>query len=148
VVPVLLLANWFLGIYFNLSMWYKLTGQTRYGAGFSLLGAAVTIVLLFVLVPAWGYLGAAWATLACYGVMMIVAYVAGQRNYPIPYDVPRIVSYILMAVLVYFASLGLQRLAQPGPWAGHALSVLLLACFAGYVFMAEKKPARKERASR
>ncbi len=80
VVPVLLLANMCLGIFFNLSMWYKLTGHTRYGAYFSVFGAVITIVLLIILIPAMGYMGAAWATLICYAAMMVVSYITGQKN--------------------------------------------------------------------
>jgi len=139
VVPILLLANWFLGIYFNLSMWYKLTGQTRFGAYFSLLGAVITVVLLFLLVPAMGYVGAAWATLACYGSMMVVSFTTGQKRYPIPYDLPRIATYMLLALLIYFADIGIRRLAEPQGLAKFGLETLLLALFAAFVFLTEKR---------
>ncbi len=148
VVPVLLLANMCLGIYFNLSMWYKLTGKTRYGAYFSILGALVTIVLLFALIPSMGYMGAAWATLACYAVMMVVSYLTGRKAYPVPYDLQRIGAYIILALVVYFAHVGLLRLLEPGSLVKYLLGASLLTLFAGFVLMLEKKPARTARRRR
>ncbi|MFM2190533.1 MAG: hypothetical protein RL491_919 [Bacteroidota bacterium] len=104
VVPILLLANMCLGIFFNLSMWYKMTGKTRYGMFFTLFGAVITIVLNVLLVPTMGYMGAAWATLGCYACMMAASYVIGQRNYPVPYETKRILAYIGLAIACYFVS--------------------------------------------
>ena len=87
VVPILLMANLFLGIYVYFSLWYKLSGETHYGAWLSIIGAIITIVLLFTLIPAFGYMGAAWATLICYCIMMILSFISGQKKYFIPYDV-------------------------------------------------------------
>jgi O-antigen/teichoic acid export membrane protein len=100
VVPILLFANLFLGVYLNLSMWYKLSGQTKYGAWFSIFGATITIVLNFILIPIMGYLGAAWATFICYGAMMLISYFYGQKHYPIPYN-------IKVCLLLIFLSVGL-----------------------------------------
>ncbi|MFM7016188.1 MAG: oligosaccharide flippase family protein [Bacteroidota bacterium] len=103
VVPILLFANLFLGVYLNLSMWYKLSGQTKYGAWFSIFGATITIVLNFLLIPTMGYLGAAWATFICYGAMMLISYLYGQKYYPIPYD-------IKLCLLLIITSVGLWQL--------------------------------------
>lgn len=105
VIPILLLANMFLGIFYNLSIWYKLTDQTRFGAYISIFGAIVTLVLNFLLVPIYGYMGAAWATFACYLSIMIISYFLGQKYYRINYQIVRILFYIIFALLIYFASI-------------------------------------------
>jgi O-antigen/teichoic acid export membrane protein len=104
VVPILMLANVFLGIYYNQSVWYKLTDRPRVGSTISVIGAAITIVLLFALIPAFGYMGAAWTTLACYASMAMISYVWGQRHYPIPYNVTRVLSYMAIGVFVWWVA--------------------------------------------
>lgn len=101
IVPILLIANLFLGIFYNLSIWYKLTDKTRFGAYISLIGAAVTLGLNFLLIPKIGYLGSAWATFACYFVMMVLSYLLGQKYYHVDYKTFRISLYILFAVAIY-----------------------------------------------
>ena len=96
VVPVLLLANLLLGVYINLSIWYKLTDRTLLGAWVTLAGSAVTVALLFWTVPRYGYAGAAWAHLACYMVMVGLSYALGRRYYPVPYDLKRVFGYIAL----------------------------------------------------
>ena len=86
IVPILLLANLFLGVYLNLSIWYKITSKTRWGAWFSVFGAVVTLLLNFLLIPIMGFYGSAWATFICYGLMMVASYIYGQKHYPVPYD--------------------------------------------------------------
>lgn len=98
VVPVLLLASLLLGIYVNLSIWYKLTDRTLLGAGVSLIGAVITIILLFWWVPIYGYQGAAWAHLVCYGVMVTLSYVLGNHYYPVPYNLMRVIGYVLLSI--------------------------------------------------
>jgi O-antigen/teichoic acid export membrane protein len=104
VVPILLLANLFLGVYVNLSVWYKLTDRTLMGAFVALAGAAITIVLLAWWVPLVGYMGAAWATLICYASMALISYVLGRRYYPVPYDVKRCAGYVLLGIALYAAN--------------------------------------------
>ena len=103
VVPILLLANLCLGIYVNLSIWYKLTDRTLMGAFVSLAGAALTIVLNVWWIPILGYVGSAWATLACYASMAIVSYLLGRHYYPVAYDVKRVIAYITLGVGLYIA---------------------------------------------
>ncbi|HEX2616234.1 MAG TPA: polysaccharide biosynthesis C-terminal domain-containing protein [Flavobacteriales bacterium] len=103
VVPILMMANVFLGIYYNQSVWYKLTDRPRVGSTISLIGAAITIVLLFALIPSFGYMGAAWATFICYASMAAISYVWGQQTYPIPYNVARILGYMAFGVLAWWA---------------------------------------------
>lgn len=101
VVPILLLANLALGVFFNLSVWYKLSGQTKFGAYLTILGAVITIVANFILVPILGYTGAAWATLICYFVMTVTSYFIGQNYYTIPYDLKKIGLYFALGMLFY-----------------------------------------------
>ncbi len=103
VVPILLLANLFLGIYVNLSIWYKLTDRTLMGAFVSFSGAVLTIVLNIWWIPLLGYVGSAWATLACYASMAMVSYLLGRHYYPVAYDVKRVLGYITLGVGLYFA---------------------------------------------
>ena len=102
IVPIILLANLFLGILYNQSIWYKLTNLTKKGAYVSLIGAAITIVLNIALVPAMGYNGAAWATFLCYLFMIIISYFVGQKYYKIKYDLKNIGIYFSIAVSIFF----------------------------------------------
>ena len=108
IVPIVLLANFFLGIFFSLSLWYKLTDNTRFGAYIALGGAAVTLILNLILVPRIGYYGAATAILVCSVLMTVTSYILGQKYYPIPYELKRIVTYFGFAMLLYFASTYIQ----------------------------------------
>ncbi len=108
VVPILLLANMFLGIFFNQSIWYKLTGQTHYGAFLTVFGAIITISLNVYWIPRIGYMGCAWATLICYASMMIVSYFMGNKQFPVNYDLKRILGYLGLSLTLYFVSVFLQ----------------------------------------
>lgn len=130
IVPILLLANLFLGIFYNLSIWYKLTGKTRYGAYIALMGAVVTLALNALLIPRFDYMGAAWATFACYFFMMVVSYLLGQKHYHVNYNLKRILFYIVLAVCVY----GLSLLINSGLHIGRvgirlAVNTVLLAVY-------------------
>lgn len=105
VVPILLMANLFLGVYFNLSIWYKLTGQTKFGASITGVGAIITLIINFTFVPIYSYTASAWATLAAYGIMMIISYFMGQKYYPIKYNVRAISFFFIVALGFYFLSL-------------------------------------------
>ena len=109
IVPILLMANLFLGIFYNLSIWYKLTGQTKFGAYIAIFGAVITLVLNWLLIPRFDYMGAAWTTFACYLSMMVVSYLLGQKYYHVDYDLKRILFYLLFAVAVYGLSVGVNR---------------------------------------
>ncbi|ESU24212.1 polysaccharide biosynthesis protein [Flavobacterium enshiense DK69] len=100
VVPLIILANFFLGIYTNLSVWYKLIDKTQVGAYISVLGAIVTLALNFLLIPKFSYMGSAIATLAAYGSMMAISYYLGNKHYPIPYDKKRIFGYLGVSTLL------------------------------------------------
>ena len=102
VVSILLLANLFLGIYYNLSIWYKLTEKTKYGAYLSIFGAIITLSLNFTLIPVLGFVGCAWATLVCYFSMTVASYYLGKRHFSVPYQVKRIALYLFGMLCVYF----------------------------------------------
>jgi O-antigen/teichoic acid export membrane protein len=104
VVPILLMANLCLGIFYNLSIWYKLTNRTGYGALLSIFGAIITLALNFYWIPRIGYMGSAWATFICYASMMVLSYVWGQKYYHIKYNLKRIFSYLGLALAFYFIS--------------------------------------------
>ncbi len=104
VVPIILMANLFFGMYFTLSLWYKLKDMTRYGAYMALTGAAVTLVLNIVLIPVMGYMGSAIAVFVCFLTMMVISYVLGQKHYPVPYDLKRIGIYFLTATVFFSIS--------------------------------------------
>ena len=103
VVPPLLFGYVSLGIYMNLSIWYKLSDQTKYGLYISGIGAILTIVLNVIFIPKYSYMASAWVSLVAYTVMMVMSYIWGQKNYPIPYDLKKNLAYILSSiVIVYF----------------------------------------------
>ncbi|UZH56600.1 oligosaccharide flippase family protein [Salinimicrobium tongyeongense] len=105
VVPMILAANFFLGIYHNLSVWYKVSDRTKFAGYISLFGAAVTLVLNFWLIPHYSYVGSAIATMAAYGSMMLLSFYFGRKYYPIPYDLKRIGGYLLISLTfsgIYF----------------------------------------------
>ncbi|TZF83199.1 oligosaccharide flippase family protein [Pedobacter sp. BS3] len=104
VVPILLFGYVCLGIYMNLSIWYKLSDQTRYGLYISGVGAVLTIVLNMMLIPKYSYMAAAWVSLAAYAVMMILSYILGQKKYPIPYRLKKNLAYIISAIVLVFLS--------------------------------------------
>jgi len=103
IVPILLYANLFLGIYYNLSVWYKLTDKTLLGAYVGIGGAVLTVVANWVLIPYFGYYGSAIATLICYVSMALVAYMMGKKHYPVPYPLIKILTYIFSTLLIYKA---------------------------------------------
>lgn len=100
IIPVLLLGYVLLGVYMNLSVWYKLTDQTRFGLYISGIGALVTIALDLILIPRYSYVGAVWVTVLVYGVMVTLSYLWGQRHYPIPYRVGKNIGYIVAGTAV------------------------------------------------
>lgn len=136
VVPILLMANLFLGVFYNLSIWYKLTDQTRYGAWISTFGAALTLVLNFILVPITGFMGAAWATFWCYLSIMVISYFLGQKHYPIPYDIKRIAFYFGLALVLYFAS---RFLNIEHTFVKYSIHTLFVLFYLSIVFVMERK---------
>ena len=105
VVPILLLANLCLGVYWNLSVWYKLTGKTTYGAIITIIGAVVTLLINFIGIPHWGFMACAWATFSSYAIMMVVSYLFGQKHYPVNYNLRSMVVFTILAISFYGISL-------------------------------------------
>ncbi|CAM3953300.1 lipopolysaccharide biosynthesis protein [Mucilaginibacter galii] len=132
VVPLLLLGYVCLGIYMNLSIWYKLSDQTKYGLYISSVGAVLTIVINVVFIPKYSYMASAWASLTAYASMMIMSYIWGQKNYPIPYNLKKNLTYIISSVIIVFLSFSVFHRSL---LIGNGLLVL----FAGAAFMAERK---------
>lgn len=102
IVPIILLANLFLGIIYNLSIWYKLTNKTKFGAYIALIGAGITIILNIILIPKIGYMGSAWATFFCYFSMMVISFAWGRKTYKVSYDIKNFLFYFLLALAIFF----------------------------------------------
>ena len=107
IVPILLLAYLFLGLYYNFSAWFKLTDKTRYGGGIALGGTLITLSMNYFLIPIIGISAPAWAALACYFFMAAATYIAGQKHFPIPYSIPYIILYIGIALIAWLISISL-----------------------------------------
>lgn len=137
VVPVVMLAELFFGIFFNLSVWYKLTDRTLWGAWFSLFGLAITVVLNVLLVPRIGYMGCAWASFVSYGAMMVASYLVGRYKFPIDYQTGKLLFYGIVAAVLYFA--GMYCLT-PWPTANYIIRFFILAGFAGLIIKNEGIP--------
>jgi O-antigen/teichoic acid export membrane protein len=146
VVPILLLANLFLGSFYYLSQWYKQTERTHYGAFVAIGGAVITLVINITFIPVYGYMASAWATLLCYGAMTVVSYLLGQRYYPVKYPLGGILWYVGSAVALYGLSASLTQLFGLG-WGPVAilLNLVLLGIYL-WIFVQEEKdtlPFRK-----
>lgn len=145
IVPILLLANLCLGIYYNVAIWYKLTNKTALGATISVFGAFVTIVLNLIWIPTMGYIGSAWATLACYAAMMIVSYIWGQQHYKIPYPIVAMAAYLLLALFLW--QLDVQWLSATThkiPMLNYILKIMLLVVYLNVVLIVERKPKQNQ----
>lgn len=136
-VPLIILANFFLGIYTNLSVWYKLIDKTHIGAWISIVGAVVTLVLNFLLIPEFekqghsGYMGSAVATIAAYGSMMLLSYWLGKSAYPIPYDRKKIGGYLGLSIL--FSYLSFYHFRE-----NYLVGIALILLFTGFIYYNEK----------
>ncbi len=138
VVPILLLANMFLGIYINLSIWYRLTRKTTAGAYITLIGAGITIAVNFIFIPYFSYMACAWATFLCYGTMMVISYTWGQKSYPVPYARKKLLAYMAIVVILYFIHQGIIRVWQ-GIVLNYTVATLFLVLFALFIYRIERK---------
>lgn len=136
VVPVVMAAELFFGVFFNLSLWYKLTDKTIWGMWFSLLGLVITIVLNVVLVPAMGYMGCAWAAFCCYGVMMLTSYFVGRAKHPLRYPLRRIGLYVAVSCLIY--AVGMYVVVTPWEWVNYVVRTLLILLYILFVLKYER----------
>jgi O-antigen/teichoic acid export membrane protein len=132
VVPLIILANFFLGIYTNLSVWYKLIDKTHYGAYISIIGAVITLALNYLLIPTMSYYGSAIATIAAYGSMMGISYYFGNKYYPIPYDINKIAMYLLI-------SIGFSSISFYGFRENYFVGISLLTIFLYFIYYNEKE---------
>jgi len=131
IVPVILLANLFLGIYNNLSVWYKLTDKTRFGMYLSILGAFITIGLNLALIPKLGFMASAWATLTAYSVMAVTSYFYGKKHYKVPYNLKKIILYTFISVALSFISYNYFK-------ENYSISTLFVIVFLIFVVLNEK----------
>ncbi len=142
VVPILLMANIFLGIYYNLSVWYKLGNKTIAGAYITLIGAVITIVFNFVFIRYFSYMACAWATFFCYGTMMVLSYVWGQKSYFIPYATKKLIAYLVIVTLVFFIHKAFTSL-----WANqlfnYALATTFMIVYCLFILKIERKEFQK-----
>lgn len=132
VVPLIILANFFLGIYTNLSVWYKLIDKTHIGAYISIVGAIITLALNFLLIPTMSYYGSAIATIAAYGSMMTISYYFGNKYYPIPYETNKIAMYLVI-------SIGFSAVSFYGFRENYLVGVPLLLAFLYFIYYNEKE---------
>ena len=142
VVPILLFANIFLGIYYNLSIWYKITKSTRAGAYITLIGAAITLVVNYVFIPSFGFMASAWATFLCYGSMMVISYVWGQKIYVVPYAWKKLVAYMVIVALIYFVHSGLTHIWR-NRWFSLGLGTAFLGAYGVFILRVERREFRR-----
>ncbi len=136
IVPLILLANFCLGIYHNLSVWYKVTDRTRFGAFISVGGAIITLAVNFLLIPTMSYMGSAIATVGAYSTMMILSYYFGQKYYPIPYDLRKIGLYLIGSVIIS----GISFYIFPN---NYLIGISLWLAFLTLVFLQEKTAVKQ-----
>jgi len=140
IVPVLLLAYLFLGIYYNMSIWFKLTDKTYFGTLITVTGAIITVAGNYVLIPIYGFMGSALAALLCYITMAISCYWLGQRYYPVPYTLTRDAGYI---IFTYTALILVNKVAIDNQWLATAFHTVVIILFLGFIYLAERKSFNK-----
>ena len=128
----------FLGIYYNLSVWYKLANKTMAGAWITVIGAAITLLINFIFIPHFSYMACAWATFFCYGSMMVMSFIWGQKYYPIPYVWKKLVAYIVIVVLLFFIQKALLLITN-NIWFEIATGTIIISSFLWFLFQIEKK---------
>lgn len=138
VVPILLLANIFLGIYWNQSIWYKLSGKTQFGAYIAIGGAILTVVINVLFIPTYGYMASAWATFIVYAAQMVVSYLLGQRYFPIPYNLRKFALYLGLALVFFYLGTTFE---PTKPVVRFFYQNMFVLAYIGFVFMVERKSA-------
>jgi O-antigen/teichoic acid export membrane protein len=139
VIPIILLANFFMGIFFTQSLWYKLTDKTIYGAYFGILGSVITIALNIILIPKIGYYGSAIAILACFVVMTVVSYIYGQKYYPINYDLKSFGFYLFLSLILFLIYWLIRKPGSPY----YLVSVILNVIFLAVIYFKEKNDFKR-----
>ena len=141
VVPIVLLGELFFGIYFNLSLWYKLTDQTRWGAYMSIFGFVITILINVIFIPKYGYMACAWASFIANLSMMILSYLVGQKKFPIPYNLKSAVSFFTLSMIL-FGAITVSYIFIPNLWA--RLLISTIAVFVYIIVVVKKEMSLKE----
>jgi O-antigen/teichoic acid export membrane protein len=139
IVPIIAMGSVFLGIYYNLSVWYKLTNKNMYGAYITIAGALLTILLNIWWIPHFRYTGAAWATFFCYAFMMVTSYVQGQKFYPVPYAWKKLLAYLVIVTLVYLVQMAITWLSPEWTILHILTGLVLLGGFTLFVLKVEKR---------
>jgi O-antigen/teichoic acid export membrane protein len=146
VIPILLMANLFLGVYYNLSIWYKLADKTIWGAWLSFIGAIITFAFNLWWIPRsadhilHGYYGSAWATFICYGSMMVLSYIIGQRYYPVKYNIPKFFFYLAVAMVLYVVNV---LITVDNKMLSIAFHTILIIIYLSVVLVVEKPTVKK-----
>jgi O-antigen/teichoic acid export membrane protein len=138
VVPILLLANMCLGIYYNLSIWYKITNKTMAGAWITLIGVVITCAVNYYFIPVYSYVASAWATFLCYFSMMVISFVWGQKHYYVPYAWKKLLAYMIIALLVFFLHHAISGLYQ-STFLSLGLAIVFIFAFALFILKIERK---------
>jgi O-antigen/teichoic acid export membrane protein len=142
VVPILLVANIFLGIYYNLTIWFKLTNKTLTGAYITLIGVFITLTLNYLLIPYISYTGSAIATMLCYGSMMVICYRWGQKVYPVPYATKKLIAYFAIVLLLFGVHRGIIYFV-PQVWFSLVLGAVLTGAYLWFILLVERKEFQK-----
>ena len=140
VVPILLVANVFLGIYYNQSIWYKLSGQTKFGAYIAIGGALITVIVNVIFIPLYGYWASAWATLAVYAVQMITSYILGQKYYPIKYNLRKFALYFGLAIFIFLIAHAMNMDPNEFSWSKFFVHNSFILFYVFVVWFIEKGP--------
>lgn len=138
VVPILLFANMSLGIYYNLSIWYKITNKTMAGAIITLVGTVITFFVNYFFIPKYSYVASAWATFFCYFSMMVLSFVWGQKVYRVPYAWKKLLAYMIIALLLFFLHHFITGFFASTPFA-LGLAIFFTIAFTLFVIKIEKK---------
>lgn len=138
VVPILLLANIFLGMYYTQSVWYKITNNMRIGMYITIIGSIITLFINIMFIPKFGMYASAWATCICYGSMMVISYFWGHKYYPIPYNVKKILSYLVVMLLLFFLQKGVMAIIS-NVIVHFITGTLLMSAFLLLVVFAERR---------
>ena len=145
VVPIVLVSFIFQGIFFNLSLWYKLTDKTKYGAYFSILGALITIAINALFIPRFGYMASAWAAFICYFVIMLLSYLYGQKYFPIDYKLKKIGIYSVITGVLYIVG---EFVTTNYSIINYGLKTILLLTFIAYILRTDLPALRQNMINR
>jgi O-antigen/teichoic acid export membrane protein len=139
IVPILLLGYLFLGVYYNISVWFKLTDKTYYGTIITVGGVIITIAANYILIPLAGYFGSSWATFLCYFSMTVACYLLGQRYYPIPYNVGKSITYIAVTVGIIYA---VSPISINNQWLATTFHAVVIVAYLLVIYLLERKQFR------